>query len=75
VIQLAGFTDNQGSAEANLLLSADRANVARKLLLTAGVEPTRVAARGYGQEHPISSNRTPDGRAQNRRLAIRVVQK
>jgi OOP family OmpA-OmpF porin len=75
MIQLAGFTDNQGPAEANLLLSADRANVARKLLLTAGVEPTRVAARGYGQEHPISSNRTPEGRAQNRRLAIRVVQK
>jgi OOP family OmpA-OmpF porin len=75
VIQLAGFTDNQDSAEANLLLSADRANVARKLLLTAGIEPTRVAARGYGQEHPMSSNRTPEGRAQNRRLAIRVVQK
>ena len=75
VIQLAGFTDNKGKAEANLLLSADRANVARKLLLTAGLEPSRVAARGYGQEHPISSNRTPEGRAQNRRLAIRVVQK
>jgi OOP family OmpA-OmpF porin len=75
VIQLAGFTDNQGKADANLLLSADRANVARKLLLTAGLEPSRVAARGYGQEHPISSNRTPEGRAQNRRLAIRVVQK
>jgi OOP family OmpA-OmpF porin len=75
VIQLAGFTDNQGAAEANLLLSADRANMARKLLLTAGLEPNRVAARGYGQEHPISSNRTPEGRAQNRRLAIRVVQK
>jgi OOP family OmpA-OmpF porin len=75
VIQLAGFTDNQGAAPANLLLSADRANVARQLLLKAGLEPSRVAARGYGQEHPISSNRTDEGRAQNRRLAIRVVQK
>nr|GFC99693.1 hypothetical protein [Tanacetum cinerariifolium] len=72
---LAGFTDDQGEAKANLLLSADRANVARKLLLDAGLEPSRVAARGYGQEHPISSNRTAEGRAQNRRLAIRVVQK
>jgi OOP family OmpA-OmpF porin len=75
VIQLAGFTDDRGEAKANLLLSADRANVARKLLLEAGVEPSRVAARGYGHEHPISSNSTAEGRAQNRRLAIRVVQK
>jgi OOP family OmpA-OmpF porin len=74
-IQLAGFTDNQGAAPANLLLSADRANAARELLLKAGLEPGRVAARGYGQEHPISSNGTAEGRAQNRRLAIRVVQK
>ena len=75
VIQLAGFTDDQGEAKANLLLSADRANAARKLLLEAGLEPSRVAARGYGHEHPISSNSTAEGRAQNRRLAIRVVQK
>jgi OOP family OmpA-OmpF porin len=75
VIQLASFTDDQGAAPANLLLSADRANAARKLLLKAGLEPGRVAARGYGQEHPISSNSTDEGRAQNRRLAIRVVQK
>jgi OOP family OmpA-OmpF porin len=75
VIQLAAFTDDQGAAQANLLLSADRANVARKLLLEAGLDPSRVAARGYGHEHPISSNRTAEGRAQNRRLAIRVVQK
>jgi len=74
-IRLGGYTDNTGEADANLLLSADRANVARKALMEMGIGPNRVQAEGYGQEHPIATNDTPDGRAQNRRIDVRVTKK
>lgn len=74
-IKLGGYTDNTGKADANVLLSADRANAARKALVASGIAPTRVAAEGYGQEHPLATNDTPDGRAQNRRVDLRVTQK
>lgn len=69
-LKVGGFTDDQGSAEANLLLSADRANAVRNTLVAKGLAPTRVAAQGYGQTHPAVSNATPAGQAQNRRVAV-----
>lgn len=69
-LKVGGFTDNQGSAETNLLLSADRANAVRNALVAKGVVPTRVTAQGYGQTHPLVSNATPAGQAQNRRVAV-----
>ena len=72
-LKIGGFTDNQGSAEASLLLSADRANAVRNTLLARGVAPSRVAAQGYGQTHPLVSNDTRAGRAQNRRVAILLI--
>lgn len=74
-IKLGGYTDNVGQAEKNLLLSADRANAARKAIMDNGLDPARVAAEGYGLEHPIASNDTPAGRAQNRRVDVRVTKK
>lgn len=74
-IKLGGYTDNQGKADRNLTLSADRANAARKMVLADGVDAGRVAAEGYGQEHPIASNDAPEGRAQNRRVDVRVTEK
>ena len=72
-LKIGGFTDNQGSAEASLLLSADRANAVRNTLLARGVAPSQVAAQGYGQTHPLVSNDTRAGRAQNRRVAILLI--
>ncbi|MGI4737760.1 MAG: OmpA family protein [Janthinobacterium lividum] len=69
-LKFGGFTDNQGAAEANLLLSTDRANAVRNALLAQGIAPTRVAAQGYGQTHPLASNATLAGQAQNRRVAV-----
>jgi outer membrane protein OmpA-like peptidoglycan-associated protein len=43
--------------------------------MNGGIEAGRVAAEGYGQEHPIASNDTPEGRAQNRRVDVRVTKK
>ncbi|RAK62191.1 OmpA family protein [Hymenobacter edaphi] len=74
-IKLGGYTDNKGSADANLTLSADRANAARKAVMNNGIDAGRVAAEGYGQEHPLATNDTPEGRAQNRRVDVRVTRK
>ncbi|MGI4832315.1 MAG: OmpA family protein [Janthinobacterium lividum] len=74
-LKLGGFTDNQESAEASLLLSADRANAVRNALLAQGVSPSRVAAQGYGQTHPLTTNDTQAGRAQNRRVAMLLTKK
>ena len=73
VIKLGGFTDNTGQASDNVLLSADRVNAARKVIIEGGLAPSRVLAEGYGQEHPIAGNDTPEGRAQNRRIDVRVT--
>ena len=74
-VKLGGYTDNKGQAEANLLLSADRANVARKSVMANAIDPGRVSAEGYGVAHPIATNDTPEGRAQNRRVELRVTKK
>ena len=74
-IKLGGYTDNTGNAAANLKLSQDRANSVRAELENMGIDKNRLAAEGYGQEHPVASNDTEEGRAQNRRISIRVTQK
>lgn len=74
-LKFGGFTDDQGPAEANLLLSADRANAVRNALVAKGLAPSRVAAQGYGQTHPVVPNATPAGQAQNRRVAMLLTSK
>ncbi|SHL13040.1 OmpA family protein [Hymenobacter psychrotolerans] len=74
-VKLGGYTDNKGAADMNLTLSADRANAARKAVMDSGIDASRVTAEGYGQEHPIATNDTPEGRAQNRRVDVRVTKK
>ncbi|HUH33716.1 MAG TPA: OmpA family protein [Daejeonella sp.] len=74
-IKLGGYTDSTGDATANKRLSNDRAVSAMKELTKLGVAADRLEAEGYGSEHPIASNETPEGRAQNRRIDIRVTEK
>lgn len=74
-IKLGGYTDNTGNAASNLKLSQDRANSVRTELEKSGVDKDRLEAEGYGQEHPVASNDTEEGRAQNRRISIRVTKK
>jgi len=74
-IKLGGYTDNSGSSDGNLKLSGDRAKAAQAALVADGIGADRVAAEGYGQEHPIASNETPEGKAQNRRIDLRVTKK
>mgnify|MGYP002777722017 CR=1 FL=1 len=74
-VKLGGYTDNTGSAEANLKLSGERAASVKAELEKLGIAADRLAVEGYGQEYPVADNATEEGRAQNRRISIRVTKK
>lgn len=74
-IEIAGHTDNVGKNEKNLKLSEDRAKACYDYLLAQGVDPTRLTYKGYGKTLPISTNDTPEGRAQNRRTEFNLFLK
>ena len=69
---IAGHTDNQGNADANLALSKKRAEAVRAYLVSEGVEPKRLKDKGYGATRPIASNRNKKERAKNRRVEFIV---
>jgi outer membrane protein OmpA-like peptidoglycan-associated protein len=71
--QLNGYTDNTGVAAKNLQLSKDRAAAVKNYLVSKGISADRLSSEGYGIENPIASNKTPAGRAQNRRVEIVLV--
>jgi outer membrane protein OmpA-like peptidoglycan-associated protein len=72
-VKIGGYTDSTGDAARNLELSRARAATVRAELVALGVAADRLEAEGYGQEHPVASNETEAGRAQNRRIAMRVT--
>lgn len=74
-IKIGGYTDNTGKANANKTLSDNRANAVKKALISKGTEADRIDAEGYGSEHPVANNDTPEGRQQNRRIAVTVTEK
>ncbi|MDG3042843.1 OmpA family protein [Roseicyclus marinus] len=69
-VDVIGHTDNTGSAGYNQDLSARRAQAVAGVLLEQGVSPGRVRAFGRGEDEPVASNLTPEGRAQNRRVEV-----
>lgn len=69
-IEVIGHTDNTGSAAYNQDLSQRRAVAVASILRESGVPGNRVAAFGRGEDQPIASNLTPEGRAKNRRVEI-----
>lgn len=74
-VQVTGHTDNTGTPQTNQTLSLDRANAVKAMLVNDGVGSNRVSSQGMGQERPIASNDTEQGRAQNRRTELTVTQK
>lgn len=72
-IDVYGHTDSTGSDAYNQTLSERRAQSVSSYLSTRGVQPARLATRGFGETQPVASNTTEDGRAQNRRVEIRIV--
>lgn len=73
VIEVAGHTDSVGSDSYNQQLSERRANSVASYLTGHGVGRTRMVTIGAGEMHPVASNDTDDGRAQNRRVEITIV--
>ncbi len=71
-IQIMGHTDNVGADEANLLLSENRALAVREYLIQKGCNSDAINAQGFGESQPRSSNETPEGRADNRRVEFRI---
>ena len=74
-VKLGGYTDNKGAAATNMALSANRAKGARQAVVTDGIDESRITAEGYGSAHPLATNDTPEGRAQNRRVDLRATKK
>lgn len=71
-ITVSGHTDNVGRDDANNTLSQNRANAVSQYLISRGVAGGRLNAVGYGKSQPIADNSTENGRAQNRRVEIRI---
>jgi outer membrane protein OmpA-like peptidoglycan-associated protein len=74
-LKVGGYTDNVGQEALNQKLSTARAKATVAALEEMGVEKGRLEPEGYGSKHPVASNDTEEGRAQNRRIAVRVTEK
>ena len=72
-VQIIGHTDSDGEAAYNLRLSERRANAVADILQANGVSYSRITTVGQGENNPIASNLTAEGKAQNRRVEIVVV--
>ncbi len=73
-IEVGGHTDSIGSAAYNKKLSKSRAEAIRQVLVKRGIDASRIRTAGYGFEKPVAGNKTPAGRAQNRRIEFTVVE-
>jgi OOP family OmpA-OmpF porin len=73
-IEIAGHTDSQGSEELNQRLSQARAEAVLDAMLARRVRLERMSARGYGEELPLASNATEEGRARNRRIEFTAIE-
>lgn len=73
IITVEGHTDARGSDAENMTLSQARADSVRTYLVSQGIPPEQVRATGMGETHPVASNGTAEGRAENRRVEIVVT--
>lgn len=74
-LKLGGYTDNVGDPAFNLKLSGDRAKSVMDEMIKMGIAKDRLESEGYGEQFPVASNDTEEGKAQNRRIAVRVTKK
>jgi chemotaxis protein MotB len=80
-IMVNGYTDNvpigpgltRQGITSNQMLSQRRADNVMQFMISQGVKPSLVSARGFGEADPVASNDTPQGRAQNRRVELTVA--
>jgi len=68
VVEIRGYTDNSGNKKKNMKLSLDRAEAVKSYLTNKGISAERVMTKGFGSDDPVASNKTKEGRQQNRRI-------
>jgi OmpA-OmpF porin, OOP family len=74
-IQIEGHTDSTASNRHNVKLSRERVASVRSYLIGKGVDPKRLTTKAFGETKPIASNKTEEGRAKNRRVDFRIMQR
>jgi len=74
-LEVGGHTDSDGAASYNESLSERRAVTVRDYLAARGVAMSRMTVRGYGETQPIADNSTADGKAENRRVVLRILER
>ena len=72
-ISIQGHTDSDGEADFNRRLALDRANAVRKWLVDKGINGSRIETAGFGEDSPITTNDTEEGKAKNRRIEFFVI--
>jgi OOP family OmpA-OmpF porin len=75
IIEVAGYTDSHGNTDYNRGLSERRAKTVRNYLVERGVSTEGLTAVGYGESNPVADNGTRDGRVQNRRVVLRILER
>jgi outer membrane protein OmpA-like peptidoglycan-associated protein len=73
-VEISGHTDNKGNKKDNETLSLNRANAVVQFLIDNGIDEGRLKSKGYGQEQPIDTNETPEGRYNNRRVEFVILE-
>lgn len=72
-IEINGYTDNIGSYDYNLILSANRAKSVASYLIKNGIDKKRIKTNGYGSKNPVGNNNEISGREKNRRVEIKIL--
>ena len=75
LLDIEGHSDSIGAARVNKQLSSRRASAIFEYLVKKGIDPNRILTIGYGSEKPIANNGTEEGRAQNRRVELKLKAK
>ncbi|QOY96621.1 OmpA family protein [Massilia sp. UMI-21] len=73
-VEVIGHTDNAGSRAGNLSLSQARAEAVKAYIVAKGIPAESIAVSGEGPDRPVADNRTPEGKARNRRIEFKVIQ-
>lgn len=71
-LRVGGYTDSDGDDKANMKLSDERAKTCMAWLTAKGIAADRLEAEGYGEQHPVAPNDTPENKAKNRRISFSV---
>ncbi len=71
-LSIEGHTDNVGTAERNKIRSQERADAIKAYLVAKNIDANRLTASGFGFDKPVADNSTPEGRAKNRRVEMKL---